>query len=944
MGEKIIVGPINRGLRNDVTPFNIDNDSFPVLVNAFQWRGRVKRKRGTNFLGRLTRFFDSGNISYNSGSTTITLDGSGNGNILTGFSLETNGNIVPGTVVITNLVGPVTYTDDGQGNLLNVLSVIKGTINYATGAITIAEQAGNAVAASFNYYPDLPVMGLRDLILDPSQNTGNLGFDTTYAYNITTTTPVKIYDVSFYKNLQTGTYTNYVQKTNWTPLWWNGADYQQFYSTNYQNAFWVTNGINIPFTGTTIGMQYAGPTTTPALTAAVRTSATTMDFTVVGNPLVVGDFVFVNEFTSATAINATTLNFQTGYVTTAGNTFTVTFPSANIQADTYTPGIVQYLTNRSNTAKDNIRWYDGDPTNGNTTSPTFVLGKGWVNFMPPLSQGAFSIADLPAQQYYLVGARIIVPFRDRLLFFGPVVQASNGNPIYLPDTVIYSQNGTPYYTASFTGAAGTPHTAFTSLLVPTNQTASESAWWEDQTGFGGNITAGLAQAITTASFNEDVIIVGFKGNIQTRLVYTGDDIIPFLFFRINSELGSESTFSTINLDKGVMTLGNRGFVITSQVEARRFDLAIPNQSFEINRQNNGSERVTAVRDFINEWVYFTYVANKSQNIYPNQSLFYNYRDDSWAIFNECYTTYGTRRATTGYTWGTIGEIYPTWGDWDEPWGSGNSNLFQPEVLGGNQQGFVIVKDQGTGEANSLYIQDITVSNAVVTVTSPNHCLNNGDYIIINNVIGTIGSLINGHVFLVSVPTTSNNTFTIAGTIPTPSGTYLGGGTMQRMYIPIIQTKQFPVAWGMSRKTRLGPQQYLFTKTSTGQITLLIYISQDATNAYNAGTIIPSNMQPPINDGLIYSSIVYTCPESTNLGLTAANTNLQQVNQFSSSGEISNAQAQIWHRMNTSLIGDTVQLAITLSDAQMIDEEFNSQFAEIELHGIILDVTPSMVLA
>ena len=59
MGEKIVIGPIDKGLKTDRTAFNIDDDSFPTLVNAYQWRGRVKRKRGTSFLGRLERYFDS---------------------------------------------------------------------------------------------------------------------------------------------------------------------------------------------------------------------------------------------------------------------------------------------------------------------------------------------------------------------------------------------------------------------------------------------------------------------------------------------------------------------------------------------------------------------------------------------------------------------------------------------------------------------------------------------------------------------------------------------------------------------------------------------------------------------------------------------------------------------------------------------------------------------
>ncbi len=148
---------------------------------------------------------------------------------------------------------------------------------------------------------------------------------------------------------------------------------------------------------------------------------------------------------------------------------------------------------------------------------------------------------------------------------------------------------------------------------------------------------------------------------------------------------------------------------------------------------------------------------------------------------------------------------------------------------------------------------------------------------------------------------------------------------------------------MARKTRLGPQQYLFTTTNNAQIQLLIYLSQDATNPYNLGTIVPGTNV--INSSLIYSTVLYTCPESANLGLTPANTNLQMISQINPAGNnASSPQAQIWHRMNTSLIGDTVQIGFTLSDSQMRDTNFVNQFSEIELHAIILDVNPSQVLA
>lgn len=921
MGEKIIVGPVNRGLRNDRTPFVIDNDSFPTMINAYQWRGRVKRKRGTSLLGRLTRFFDSTNPSY--GSVTSFNLVAGAGNLLTAFGLQANGNIVPGSVTFTDATAGNVYTDDGLGVLTGVPGGT-GTINYATGAITVAGGGADLITTvTFFYTPDLPVMGLEDFSSGGTQFPGTIAFDTTYSYNIQTAFPYTIYDVSFYKNPPTGTYVGYTEKTNITPTTWNGQDYQQFWSVNYQGAMWVTNGITVPFNVTNIGMQFN--TITAIAIGAGGPPAVVTITTAVNHGLVIGDFVFLNEIVGMTGIN-----FQTGYVTAvpAANQITVTLPNATVGGAYVSGGIVQYLTNRLDTTKDCLRWYDGDPTNGIPAAPVLNGHLGWVNFAPPLSNGAFSISDLPAAQYYLVGARVIFPFKDRLLFFGPVVQTSSvgATPIYLPDTVIYSQNGTPYYTASFTGDPTLATTVFEPILVPVNQTATPNSFWSNQTGFGGFIQAGIDQEILTVGSNEDVLIVGFT-RLEARLVYSGNDIIPFNFFVINSELGSGSTFSTVNMDKGVITRGSRGFLITSQVESRRIDLVIPDEVFEIRLTDNGTERVTSQRDYISEWIYETYPVNTINHKFPTQTLQYNYRDDSWAIFRESYTHYGLFRRQTGFTWATVGTVFPTWSAWNQPWNAGTSTLLQPEVIAGNQQGFVLFRDDGTQEGSSLYIQGFLGPQII----SPDHCLNRGDYITISGAQGTVAPFVNGLIFSVGLVT--QNSFTTNP--PLPFGlTYNGGGLIKRMYVPFVQTKQFPTAWAAGRKTRLGPQQYLLTTTDDSQITLLIFLSQDLDNPYNMGPIVPDPNSP--NNTLVYSTVLFTCPESTNLGLTPANTNLQMVT--------APFQEQTWHRMNTSLIGDTVQIGFTMSDAQMRDPDFVNQFAEIELHGFILDVTPSMLLA
>jgi hypothetical protein len=934
--SKLIIGPIDQGQVTNREAFNIDNDAFPTLFNAYQWRGRIKRKRGTEFLIRLTRYFNSSLTAYSSISSFALVAGAGN--LFTGFALESTGNIVPGSISI--VVGANTYTDPGLAGVLVGAPGGSGTVNYATGDITISGGGAGAVSGQFIYYPGLPVLGLEDFKNKSTAFTGKIGFDTTYAYVITTSQNTECYSVSFYKNLPTGTYLNYVQKTitNPTKTSWNGETYQQFWSVNYQGALWVTNGIRVPFGGSKIGMQFNLVTGFAIVTAGNGTTIPAVaTVTIASHGLVIGDFLFFNEIQGLTGIN-----FQTGYVTGVVNinTVTVTFSNATLGGAYTSGGIAQYLTSRADTTVDCIRWYDGDPTNANATSPTFVTGLGWVNFMPPLSFLNFSITNLPARQYYLAGCRMIVPFKDRLLFIGPVVQASTGAPIYLEDTVVYSQNGTAYYTASFPATRDSdvslPTTAFTSILVPENQTGTPSAYFEDQTGFGGFISAGVDKPAITVQSNEDVLMIGFDPDLQTKLIYSGNDLAPFNFYLVNSEFGASSTFSTINLDVGVITTGTRGIVISSQDQVNRIDLDIPDQIFQFNLLNNGNERVTAQRDFINEWIYFTYLANESSQgtetsiLYPNQTLFYNYRDSSWAIFNESYTHYGQYTVSESLTWATIGKSYKTWKKWNDPWDSGNSTAAQPDVIAGNQQGFVVKKGTGTGEGTSLSIQSIVGS----LVTSPDHGLNSGDFVVISGAIGTIGSLVNNIVFKVDPPN-DNNTFTLNPNID--AGTYLGGGLITRLYNPFIQTKQFPAAWSMGRKTRIGTQRYLFTTTSDSEVTLLIYLSQDAANSYNSGPIFPDANS--LNTGLIYTTTVFTCPESTNLGLTPAKKNLMTPTAIS--------QSQLWHRLNTSLIGDTIQIAITLSDEQMyeIDEDGESvnATAEIEFHGCILDITPSQML-
>lgn len=967
MPDQLYLGKF-RGLKDDVTAFNIDNNSFPFLFNFYAWRDRCKRKRGTVFLGRLQRQIELvsgtplswqfnanlnasiinlfgilglsptsifianitqaaqavitytpvvGSINYQIGQivqvtlvagmtalnnnyyeivglgvNSITIDVNtssfpayGGGGLI---ALSNGPSIVPGSINLT--VGANTYTEPSSpdGTLIGAPAG-SGLIYYTTGIVVIIGGGVSAVTGTFSYFPDLPVMGLRDFTSTTSSANYPLlvAFDTTYAYQCTQT-PVNttFFSVSYYKS------------TN-NPVTWHGDNYQQFWTTNYPStttnqsgAFWATN--NVP------GL-HGGTATYSAGTGTTVISITGLAYlgvTLITN-LIVGDKVWFNGWGSNT-VNQLVGEVSNVAGAAAGN-YDITFTSVVTASGS---GFVQVLTNQVLT-QDGIRWYDGDMT-GQTGLPTSST-TGWVNFSPPLTASTVSINGLPAALYYLVGALAIVPFKDRLLFFSPYVQASTGQPIKLQDTVIWSWTGTPFYNS----------------LVPNNQTFAANVYYVDQTGLGGYLSAGISKPIQTITDNEDVLLVGFGGNgRKTRFVYTGNDIQPFLFYNINSELPSTSTFSSVILDKGAIDIGSFGIAMTDQQSSQRIDLDIPDAVFQIQKENNGSERVNAIRDYINEWIYFCYPVDNSDWVFPVQTFFFNYRDNTWAIFYENFTSHGNYRANTNLLWSTL--PYQTWGEWTDPWNTGTATAFEVQVIGGNPQGYVLIKGVGTGEGISGFISALSDDgNGLTQVTSFNHCLTSSnpntfttDFIYIEGCIGANASQINGSVYAVKRVIDANN-FVIE--VVFTANDYLGGGQFRRLSHPKMQTKQFPFYWEQGRKVVLGVQRYLLSKTADGQVTVNIYLSQDSDDPWNN----PDFSGVP--NGLEYSQIVLTSIEQNNLQM-----------------QVGEGQQQIWHRVNTSLIGDTVQLGISLSDTQMLD--FDIATDEIVLHGIQLTVMPGPYLS
>jgi len=231
------------GLVQSREEFLLPNDAYPTLENAYVWRERIKRKQGYQLLGRLRRVLTAQAL----GNT----DGAGNfsGNLIAILSLEANATIEPGSVTV--YVGAQTFTEStpANGTLTNGAGGT-GTINYATTALTINTNpnlAGIAVTIDFNYFPALPVMGLRSRELNNINNEQLIAFDQVYAYKFSSG------------------WQEFIVGTTWT-----GSDSDFFWTTNYwvtpapnnSKLFWATNfsgtgGDPIRYTDSSVWIDFA---------------------------------------------------------------------------------------------------------------------------------------------------------------------------------------------------------------------------------------------------------------------------------------------------------------------------------------------------------------------------------------------------------------------------------------------------------------------------------------------------------------------------------------------------------------------------------------------------------------------------------------------------------------------------------------------------------------
>lgn len=266
----------------------------------------------------------------------------------------------------------------------------------------------------------------------------------------------------------------------------------------------------------------------------------------------------------------------------------------------------------------------------------------------------------------LTTASIILPYKGRLV----ALNTTEGGITYAY-RARWSQIGNPY-------SSGLPPSPF---IVDAN------AWRDDIVGRGGFIDLPTYESIISAEFNKDTMII-FCSTSTWKLVYTGNNLLPFVFQQINDSKGAECQFSRVSFDTGVLAISRNGIVSADQVNVTRVDEKIIDFVDDIEVDNNGLTRVQGIRDQNRQFAYWVYPDSDGQPppvTSPNQVLSYNYQEDSWAILDQAFTVFGKYRSWRDLTWANLTE---EWTEYNNTWRSGASQSGALTIVAGDIEGDV----------------------------------------------------------------------------------------------------------------------------------------------------------------------------------------------------------------------------------------------------------------
>jgi hypothetical protein len=476
----------------------------------------------------------------------------------------------------------------------------------------------------------------------------------------------------------------------------------------------------------------------------------------------------------------------------------------------------------------------------NSGTIDYITGAVSLTFNPPMTANADVSITYQYPLTYLFTARILIPYYGRLLALNTYEGITNVGAKNYYNRCRFSQIGSPI---------------------------QDSAWLTTTFGRGGFIDAPTAEQIVSAIFFKNTLIVSFERSTW-QLRYIGEQGLPFIWERISSDFGSESQFSAILFDSGVLQVGNRAITAATSQTVDRIDLKIPDLVFDFLNDNQGASRVHGIRDFYKELVFWGYndsSFSESDQYYPNKTLLYNYRNNTFSILRNNFTCFGRYYTQNGISWNSA-DVY--WDDadvfWDDPQAQKETTL----TVMGNQEGFIHQIDYTSIEESSLTITDIDRSGDELKLIIPNHNLVSGDIIYVTDIkfLDTTTSTpvstdLNDQCYIVKNVDFNDADFLDAIYIwkwsislqqyvsdfsytPTNgTGTYIGGGKVTLLPRMDIQTKDFNPFLMAGKQMKISYIDFLFDNenqpSSESSITVNTYAN---TNIQESGNLLTGNSQ------------------------------------------------------------------------------------------------------
>lgn len=527
-----------------------------------------------------------------------------------------------------------------------------------------------------------------------------------------------------------------------------------------------------------------------------------------------------------------------------------------------------------------VSWSGADPsdrlffvTNFDQLDPNYMRyynGLTWTSFNP-----AFNIAGDTLQS-----ARILTVFKNRLIALN--TWEGGAIPLNYVNRARYSQIGTPL------------------------TTVDPTAWRQDIAGKGNAIDAPTREAIITVEFIKDRLIVYFERSTW-ELAYTGNQIYPFSWQQINTELGVESTFSIIPFDKLAIGVGNVGVHACNGSNVDRIDQKIPNEIFDIKNDNFGPQRVYGIRDYFSEMLYWTFPAASlnTNPPFPNKLFVYNYPTGTWSFNDDSITCFGYFQPSNGVLWSST---TVTWSS-DIAWNSGSTLPKFQQVVAGNQQGYTFICDTNVNTNEKvLQITNVTLIGVQTNLQIINHNLAQGQYIYIDNAVwDPAGNYLNDQIFQVFTVTDKDNI--LIGPNANFTGIYQGGGLISRVSQINIKTKQYNFYAKDGRNSFVNKVDFLVDRTANGQLDVNYYVS----------TSIDNLLLDSINTGtLLGTGTLDTFPYPL-IPLEATSTRL-------------------WHPVYLQAEGEVIQLELTMNSVQMLDPLIRE--SGFQLHAMCIYSDPS----